>query len=71
MKAALFFKLPEDQTEHTWALHAGSLYLVISELDNFLREKIKYEDQKQIDMQEMRDKLWEIVRENDCEHLFG
>ena len=62
-KAILEFNLPEEREEFENA-HKGVHYLiVIEDLDNFLRAKLKYteltEEQATI-YQEVRDKLWEL-----------
>lgn len=42
MKATLKFNLPEDAYEHLIAVHAMDWALVVFDLENFLREKLKY-----------------------------
>ena len=44
MKATLTFNIPEEQEEFDIASNAHKFYSVISEFDNFLRNKIKYTD---------------------------
>lgn len=46
MKAILEFDLtlPEDRAEHTRAVSATSLYIAVSEFDNYLRNRLKYEE---------------------------
>ena len=43
MTATLRFKLPEETTEHYLAVNAGKMAAVIWELDQKLRDKLKYE----------------------------
>lgn len=42
-KATLVFNLPEENEEHKLALNAGRMYSCLWELDQFLRNKVKYE----------------------------
>ena len=62
MKATLEFNLPEDREEHSYALN-GILYsIVLDEIDNFLRTKLKYQyeslsEDTQAAYQEIRDLL--------------
>lgn len=70
MKAVLEFQLPDEQEEFKLA-QDGVLYsIVLHELDNYLRGKIKYEDlPEEIDKiyQEIRDKLHEFSNEHGVE----
>lgn len=42
-KATLIFTLPEDDTEHRLALDGAKWWLVAWDMDNYLRNAIKYE----------------------------
>jgi hypothetical protein len=65
MKAILEFNLPEDNQEFEYAKN-GILYsIVLEELDNWLRNKYKYEDQETITIDEVRAKLRELMNERD------
>ena len=61
MKAILIFNLPEDNQEFELATKASKMYCTLWELDNWLRQEIKYKD-KELD--EVRDKLHELMKEN-------
>jgi len=67
MKAILEFDLPEEQPEFDNAVNGGKWSIVAWELDQHLRSQLKHNDkltEKQYDtLQEVRDKLWEIVNE--------
>ena len=67
MEAILKFNLPEEQTEFDNAVNGGKWSIVAWELDQHLRSQLKHNDkltEKQYDtLQEVRDKLWEIVNE--------
>lgn len=65
MIATFSFNLPEEQEEHNDALRGGSYHAVIQDFDNWLRNAIKYEDKNEIKTQEVRDKLWEAMKEHD------
>lgn len=43
MKAILEFSLPEDQDDHAYALAGLDALLVISELENEIRSKLRYD----------------------------
>lgn len=67
MKAILEFNLPEDKEEFKLANQATSYYLVIEDIDNYLRSRIKYEqNSEEVEkvLQEVREKLYEIISEN-------
>jgi threonine synthase len=58
MKAILEFTFPEDQDEHTDALNGASWKSVVWELDEWLRQRIRYENRE--DLQEIREKLFAL-----------
>ncbi len=69
MKAILEFNLPEDKDEFELAQKAVNYSIVIHEMDNYLRARLKYEDlPEEIHnaLQEARDKLTSLQQENDC-----
>lgn len=43
MKATLEFELPEDQTEHLTAVHAGALFAVVDEFFEAIRTKLNHD----------------------------
>jgi hypothetical protein len=43
MKAQLIFNLPEDQHDHAYALAGVDALLVISDLENEIRSKLRYD----------------------------
>lgn len=66
MKASLIFKLPEENEEFHLAQHGGDYYRVLSDLDNFLRAKLKYEQlsEQEADIyQSIRTTLYEYADE--------
>lgn len=42
MKAILEFNLPEDQDDHAYAIHGLDALLVISDLEQEIRSKLRY-----------------------------
>lgn len=60
-KVTLTFDLPEERTELFDALNGFRWKFVAMELDEWLRQKIKYEDRNHL--QEARDRLHEIKDE--------
>ena len=63
MIAVFKFKLPEEQEEYRMTGAGIDAHLVIQELDEFLRGKIKYTDEETIGLQEMRDLLHSYCNE--------
>lgn len=66
MEATLKFNLPEEQTDFDNAVNGSKWSLVVWELDQYLRKKIKYGEisQEAYDaFEECRDKLHEIKGE--------
>lgn len=43
MKAILEFSLPEDQDDHAYALHGLDALLVINDLEEEIRRKLRYD----------------------------
>lgn len=69
MYAKLIFKLPEDRTEFEEAQAGGFLVLAVREFDEWLRVKMKYEDQTTLKTEEVRKKLHEILIDYEVERL--
>ena len=69
MEATLKFNLPEEQTEFESATNGWKWSVAIWEFDQHLRSQIKYNDKLsecECDTyQEIRDKLWEILKNKD------
>lgn len=64
MKGILEFELPVDNDSFQLAQNAVKYSIVIEDFDNWLRSKFKYEDQKTIEIEEVREKLTELMRDN-------
>jgi hypothetical protein len=62
MKATLEFNLPEDQDDFNYATNGFNYYMALVEMDEWLRAEYKYNDKE--DMYEVREKLREIILEN-------
>jgi len=60
MKATLEFNLPEDRAEHLRAVHAGAAWCALYEMDNRLRNLLKYGTSKDSSYEQ---ELSEIRRE--------
>ena len=68
MEAILKFNLPEEQVEFEEAINAGKYYSVLWDLDQYLRNFVKYpadhEDPILTDtMAKVRDELWRLLGE--------
>jgi len=58
MKAILEFKLPEDKEEYDTASRGMDWALLVLDIDQFIRNKIKYEQDKDGILQLVRDRLY-------------
>jgi hypothetical protein len=68
MKAVLEFNLPEDHQEFECATKAHDLYFVMWDMDQHLRNKLKYESENMSEevykaLQETRDHLHNLMAE--------
>lgn len=69
MKVTLEFNLPEDQHEHIRTIHAGAAWVTLYEIDNRLRNLVKYGVSKDSSYEQ---ELAEIRREiNETTSLLG
>ena len=57
MKALLEFNLPEDKEEYDAASRGMDWALLVLDIDQFIRNKIKYEQDKDGILQLVRDRL--------------
>jgi hypothetical protein len=62
MKAKLIFNLPEDQEDFNYATNGFKYYMALVEMDEWLRAEYKYNDKEE--MYEVREKLRQIISEN-------
>ena len=58
-KATLTFNLPEEQDEFSDSFYGWRYRAALDDLDGWLRNKFKYEDQANISIEEVRRKLRE------------
>jgi len=68
-RVTIEYTLPEEQDEFETANNASKYYSVLWDLDQYLRNFVKYpsdrEDPILTDtMAQVRDKLWELMKEN-------
>lgn len=66
MKKILEFNYPEDESEFVLHNSGPDMAIVLTDMDNYLRAKVKYEDlpeEKQMIYQEVRDKLIDLMNE--------
>jgi len=68
MKAVLEFNLPDDQHEFDFAVSGMRWHLAMWEYDQHLRSHLKYDDKLTEEQykvyEQLRDKLWSIMSEN-------
>ena len=62
MKATLEYNLPEDQDDFNYANNGFKYYMALVEMDEWLRTEYKYNGKEE--MYEVREKLREIIFEN-------
>ena len=62
MKATLEFNLPEDRDYFNYATNGFNYYMALVEMDQWLRAEYKYNDKEE--MYEVREKLRQIILEN-------
>jgi len=62
MKAILEFNLPEEQDKYDITIMANRMHTVLSDLDYWLRNQIKYTEREEL--QEIHDRLWELLDDN-------
>ena len=62
MKATLEFNLPEDRDDFNYANNGFNYYMALVEMDQWLRAEYKYNDKEE--MYEVREKLRQIILEN-------
>ena len=62
MKATLEYNLPEDRDDFNYANNGFNYYMALVEMDEWLRSEYKYNDKEE--MYEVREKLREIILEN-------
>jgi mannose-6-phosphate isomerase-like protein (cupin superfamily) len=65
MKATLEFNLPEDQDDFNYANNGFKYYMALVEMDEWLRTEYKYNGKEE--MYEVREKLRQIIFENNVE----
>ena len=71
MKTILEFNLPEDAHEYNLVNKAADMSVVLHEFDQYLRGRLKYEDNitdlECKAVEEAREKLWEMCRDGGIE----
>lgn len=64
MKGILEFDLPEESGEHQTAIDGAKWKGVVWELDQWLRGHLKHGEPEKVTLQEVRDKLYELLNED-------
>ena len=66
MRGVLQFKLPEEREEFELAQQASALLAVLSELNQFIRNRIKYQDLDAVSilaLESVRTRVFELCNE--------
>ena len=71
-KATLEYNLPEEQDEFELAANAGKYYSVLWDIDQYMRNKVKYASDDTPELyreaiQMVRDELWKLLNENNID----
>lgn len=64
MKAILEFNLPEDSELFETANKAPKLYCALYDISQYLRKLRKYENKTKIDIEELTNEFYSILKEN-------
>lgn len=70
MKAQLTFNLPEDQESFQTHLNAGKYYCSIHDMLMWLRQKYKYENVTELQVEDVREKMFKILEDHDIDGEF-
>lgn len=62
-KAILEFSLPDEQEEFEVAQNGQKYLCILTELQNYLRDKSKYENRSSIKIDEIREKINQLTNE--------
>ena len=63
MKATLQFELPDERDEHIRAVHAAAAWACLDDLDNTLRNAVKYGHEfKSVEQfaEHLRKEIWQV-----------
>lgn len=66
----LKFECPEERADLDMAMHASDLKEVITNIIYHLRNESKYEGKEETNIEELRDLIWEIIKDHDLERFF-
>lgn len=69
MKATLEFNLPDDEFHHNNAVAADRLVSALTDMDGWLRDKVKYGTENTEVYDKVREALYDIMRDNLVAHL--
>ena len=71
MKVKMIYNLPEDQEDFLLAANSVRMHSILWDLNQWLRSEIKYKEDvnqsKHDTLQECREKLFELLRDNNIE----
>ncbi len=62
MKAILEFNCPDEKSELQLAIDGFKWKIVVEDVDRILRNKIKYENQETIYIEEVRNMITEVIK---------
>lgn len=71
MKGILSYELPEESSDFELAQAAGPLSWVINDFFSYLRAKEKYEDKEHLSIDEIREKMVELVAHYEVRDILG
>jgi hypothetical protein len=59
----IIFNLPDENDEYQSAINGNKYHSVIHELFNYLRSESKYSDRTELTIEEVREKLVELLKD--------
>jgi hypothetical protein len=59
----IIFNLPEENDEYQSSINGSKYHYVIHELFNYLRSESKYRDRSELTIEEVREKLVELLKD--------
>jgi hypothetical protein len=67
MKATYKFNLPEQKEDHEIFLNANNYQTALWEIERLIRQWDRYDDREQIDISELKDAFYKILKDCDAE----
>ena len=66
-KVKLEFNLPDEASEHKAAMNGAKYASIIYDWTNYLREKVKYGDGKDVSWDIVKDEWWNVLKDENVD----